>query len=81
MWFHYQVPKCWKVIAADGHVQRHTTDCQLCLSVHIQHKIVQPEKNIFVESYLQMFCLTVTTLKPELGKLMYKDHKQVSVHM
>lgn len=28
-----------------------------------------------------MFYHTVTTLKPEIGKLMYKDYKQVCVNM
>lgn len=29
----HQVPKCWKVLSPDGHVQCHTWDCQLCMWV------------------------------------------------
>lgn len=36
---------------------------------------------MFFKSLFANVLRTVTTLKPELGKLMYKDHKQVRVHM
>lgn len=31
---HLQVPECWKVLSFDSHVQCHTWDCQLRMSVH-----------------------------------------------
>lgn len=78
----HQVPKCWKVLSPDGHVQCHTWDCQLCMWVLYMtlHSCTLwclcCYWRICIQLNVQLY-FTVTTLKPEIGKINYEDYKQV----
>lgn len=79
-----QVPKCRKIFAPDSHVQRHASDCKLRMSVHNATTcllfvlfMLFMWVNALWFWFLLLLYFTVTTLKPEIGKLLYEDYKQV----
>lgn len=74
-----QIPKRWKILSLDGSVECHPWDCKLRMSVHCNFNLAIICVVLCLHWFWIFFktSITVTTLKPEIGKVLYEDYKQV----